>query len=283
MGKRGTDMALKLMYITNDPAVAMLAESVGTDMIWVDLETLGKEERQGNMDSVKSHHTVEDIRVLRTVLTHSELLVRIDPMHDGTPEQIEQVIDAGADIIMLPMWKSSEEVSRFLSLVDGRCKTMLLLETKGAVDCLDEVLRLPGIDMVHIGLNDLHLSFGRTFMFELLADGTVERICKCLRAAGKPYGFGGVGRIGTGILPAEHILGEHVRLGSQMVILSRSFCDVTKVAKFEEVAEMFTIGMQELRACETAWAAASAKALSENHTVVRREVEAITAAMERRR
>lgn len=276
-------MALKLMYITNDPAVALLAEAVGTDWIWVDLETLGKAERQGHMDSVKSHHTVADIRALRAVLTRSELLVRIDPMHDGSPAQVEQVIEAGADIIMLPMWRSCEEVSRFLSLVNGRCRTMLLLETKEADACLDEVLRLSGIDMVHIGLNDLHLSYARTFMFELLTDGTVERICERLRAANKPYGFGGVGRIGTGMLPAEHILGEHVRLGSQMAILSRSFCDVTKAAGMEEVAEIFTTSMRELRACEAAWATATAAELSENRAAVRREVSVIAAAMKKGR
>ena len=276
-------MALKLMYITNDPAVALLAEAVGTDWIWVDLETLGKAERQGHMDSVKSHHTVADIRALRAVLTRSELLVRIDPMHDGSPAQIEQVIEAGADIIMLPMWRSCEEVSRFLTLVNGRCRTMLLLETKEADACLDEVLRLSGIDMVHIGLNDLHLSYARTFMFELLTDGTVERICERLRAADKPYGFGGVGRIGTGMLPAEHILGEHVRLGSQMAILSRSFCDVTKAGGKEEVAEIFTTGMRELRACEAAWATATAAELSENRAEVCREVAAIAAAMKKGR
>ena len=276
-------MALKLMYITNDPAVALLAEAVGTDWIWVDLETLGKAERQGHMDSVKSHHTVDDIRALRAVLTRSELLVRIDPMHDGSPAQIEQVIEAGADIIMLPMWRSCEEVSRFLTLVNGRCRTMLLLETKEADACLDEVLRLSGIDMVHIGLNDLHLSYARTFMFELLTDGTVERICERLRAADKPYGFGGVGRIGTGMLPAEHILGEHVRLGSQMAILSRSFCDVTKAGGKEEVAEIFTTGMRELRACEAAWATATAAELSENRAAVCREVAVIAAAMKKGR
>lgn len=276
-------MALKLMYITNDPAVALLAEAVGTDWIWVDLETLGKAERQGHMDSVKSHHTVADIRALRAVLTRSELLVRIDPMHDGSPAQIEQVIEAGADIIMLPMWRSCEEVSRFLTLVNGRCRTMLLLETKEADACLDEVLRLSGIDMVHIGLNDLHLSYARTFMFELLTDGTVERICERLRAADKPYGFGGVGRIGTGMLPAEHILGEHVRLGSQMAILSRSFCDVTKAGGKEEVAEIFTTGMRELRACEAAWATATAAELSENRAAVCREVAAIAAAIKKGR
>ena len=276
-------MALKLMYITNDPAVALLAEAVGTDWIWVDLETLGKAERQGHMDSVKSHHTVDDIRALRAVLTRSELLVRIDRMHDGSPAQIEQVIEAGADIIMLPMWRSCEEVSRFLTLVNGRCRTMLLLETKEADACLDEVLRLSGIDMVHIGLNDLHLSYARTFMFELLTDGTVERICERLRAADKPYGFGGVGRIGTGMLPAEHILGEHVRLGAQMAILSRSFCDVTKAGGKEEVAEIFTTGMRELRACEAAWATATAAELSENRAAVCREVAAIAAAMKKGR
>ena len=186
-------------------------------------------------------------------------------------------------LIMLPMWRSCEEVSRFLALVNGRCRTMLLLETKEADACLDEVLRLSGIDMVHIGLNDLHLSYARTFMFELLTDGTVERICERLRAADKPYGFGGVGRIGTGMLPAEHILGEHVRLGSQMAILSRSFCDVTKAGGKEEVAEIFTTGMRELRACEAAWATATAAELSENRAAVCREVAAIAAAMKKGR
>lgn len=272
-------MALKLMYITNDPTVALAAEAAGTDMVWVDLETLGKAERQGNMDSVKSHHTVEDIRAIRKVLTRAELLVRVDPIHDGSAEQIERVIDAGADIIMLPMWKSREEVVRFLSLVNGRCRTMLLLETREADECLDEVLQLPGVDMVHIGLNDLHLSYKRTFMFELLADGTVERICERLRAAGKPYGFGGVGRIGTGLLPAEHILGEHIRLGSQMAILSRSFCDVTKVAEHEKIAELFDTGLRKLRACEDAWRQASAEELETNRRMVCQEVSSIAAAM----
>lgn len=276
-------MPLKLMYITNDPAVALIAESAGVDRIFVDLETLGKEERQGHMDSVKSHHSIQDIRALRRCLTKSELLVRVDPIHSGSGEQIDQVVDAGADIIMLPMWKTPEEVARFLELVNGRCRTMLLLETKEAESCLDPVLALPGVDMVHIGLNDLHLSYGRDFMFELLADGTVERICARLRAAGKPYGFGGVGRPGGGMLPAEHILGEHIRLGSQMVILSRSFCDVTKVSSIEEVKTTFRDGLRDLRACEATWEAAGADALEENRRTLCRETAEIAARMRERK
>ncbi|BBI65064.1 hypothetical protein HSBAA_63700 [Vreelandella sulfidaeris] len=37
------------------------------------------------------------------------------------------------------------------------------------------------------------------------------------------WGVGGVARIGQGELPAETVIGEHVRLGSQWIILSRAF------------------------------------------------------------
>ena len=47
-------MPLKLMYITNDERVAKVAESSGVDWIFVDLEILGKEKRQGHLDTVIS-------------------------------------------------------------------------------------------------------------------------------------------------------------------------------------------------------------------------------------
>ena len=37
---------LVLFYITNRPDVAIIAEKYGVDRIWIDLERLGKEERQ---------------------------------------------------------------------------------------------------------------------------------------------------------------------------------------------------------------------------------------------
>ena len=75
------------------------------------------------------------------------------------------MIQAGADVIMLPYWKTLDEVSSFLKAVHERCKTSLLLETKEAVECIDEVLSKGGFDEIHIGLNDLHLSYGLSFMF----------------------------------------------------------------------------------------------------------------------
>ena len=100
-------MALTLMYITNNPAIAEIAQTAGVDRIWVDMEYIGKEERQGGMDTVKSSHTIADIRKIRPVVTTSELLVRVNPIHEasdrylGTEEEVEQTIAAGADGIML--------------------------------------------------------------------------------------------------------------------------------------------------------------------------------------
>ena len=55
-------MSLKLMYITNRPEIAQIAESAGVDRIFVDMEYIGKAKRQGGMDTVQNHHTVEDVK-----------------------------------------------------------------------------------------------------------------------------------------------------------------------------------------------------------------------------
>lgn len=250
-------MSLKLMYITNNPEVAMVAEEAGVDRIFVDMEYIGKAERQGGMDSVQNHHTVEDVRAIRKVLTKAELLVRVNPIHSATSEycssekEINDVIDAGADIVMLPFFKTVEEVRKFVAYVSGRAKVLLLMETPEAAEHIDDIITVPGIDEVHLGLNDMSLGYHKKFMFELLADGTVEQLCLKLKHAGIPYGFGGVASIGTGKLPAESVLKEHYRLGSSMVILSRSFCNVNKGQDMDYIREKFDIGVRSMRAFET--------------------------------
>ncbi len=247
---------MELMYITNRPDIASLAQSAGVDRIFVDMEYIGKDLRQGGLDTVQSHHTVEDIKALRPILTKSKLLVRCNPIHGATKDylssarEIDEIVKAGADIIMLPYFKTVREVKLFIDLVAGRAKTCLLLETSEAQAIIDDILELSGIDEVFIGLNDLHLSKGMTFMFQLLADGTVEQLTKKFKRKGVKYGFGGVARVGTGTLPADCILGEHYRLGSQSVILSRAFCDVAKEPDIDSVKEKLTTGVRDIREYE---------------------------------
>ena len=249
-------MPLKLMYITNRPDVAKIAEENGVDRIFVDMEYIGKAERQGKMDTVQNHHTIEDVRKVRAVLNKAELLVRLNPIHNATEEygssedEINAVIDAGADIVMLPYFKTIEEIHRFITAVNGRAKTMLLLETKEAVAITDVILTMKGIDEIHIGLNDLCISYGKTFMFELLIDGTVERLCRKMELANKFYGFGGIASLGRGMVPAEMIIKEHYRLGSHMAILSRSFCNINNFEELDAVEEIFYRGVREIRTLE---------------------------------
>lgn len=245
---------LMVFYITNRPEVALIAEKYGVDRIWVDLEVIGKEDRQKDMSTVKSHHRVGDIAAIKPLLSRAEMLVRINPWNEESPDEIEAVITAGADIIMLPYWKTIEEVRGFVNAINGRCRTTLLLETKEAVHCIGQVLNQGGFDEIHIGLNDLHLSYGMTFMFELLADGTVERLCRKFREAGIPYGFGGIAKLGDGLLPAEKIIMEHYRLGSTRAILSRTFCDNTKIESIEEIDRVFHENMAYLRKYEMSMA-----------------------------
>ena len=266
---------LTLMYITNDPTVAQIAEKNGVQRVWIDLETLGKEERQKNLNTVKSHHCIHDIEVISNVLTTSEVLVRVNPINPGSEEEINQVIAAGADMIMLPMWKTVEDVKQFLSFVNGRVKTTLLLETKEAVECLDQVLELGGFDEIHIGLNDLHLSYGLTFMFELLSNGTVESLCKKIAATGIPYGFGGIARIGEGTLPAEWIVKEHYRLGSTRAILSRSFCNAEEIKDLKTIEVIFAENMARLRDCERDFTTTTEEDFEENRKAVKRKVAEI--------
>ncbi|MBQ6432128.1 MAG: aldolase [Oscillospiraceae bacterium] len=247
---------LKLMYITNRPEVAGIAESAGVDRIFVDMEFIGKDVRQKGLDTVKSHHTVQDVVNVKRVLSKAELLVRVNPIHDALPDypssedEIDAVIAAGADVVMLPYFKTAAEVRPFVRLVNGRAKTMLLLETPESVACVDEILTVEGVDEIHIGLNDLSLGYGMPFMFELLADGTVERLCLKFRKKGVRYGFGGIATIGKGMLPSEYVIKEHYRLGSTCAILSRSFCDAAKIADINEINDIFQNGVREIRALE---------------------------------
>lgn len=249
-------MALKLMYITDKPEVAQIAETAGVDRIFVDLEYIGKADRQGGMDTVQSRHTLDDVKRISDTITTAELLVRINPIHDATDEyvsseeEIDIAIKNGADIVMLPYFKTVNEVERFLSAVNKRAKTMLLFETPEAVQIADEVLLIDGIDSVHIGLNDLSLGYGKKFMFELLTDGTVEELCTKFREKNIPYGFGGIASLGKGMIPAEMIIKEHYRLGSTCAILSRGFCNCNKIDDMGIIRSTFSNGIRDIREFE---------------------------------
>lgn len=268
-------MAISLMYITNHPKVASIAQDAGVDRVWVDLEYKGKEERQAGMNTVKSNHTIEDVYRLRPIVKTSSLMVRVNPLDHDSKNEINAVLDAGAEYIMLPMYRTKKEVETFLELVDGRAKTMLLLETAEAAENILSYVDTKGIDEIHIGLNDLHLAYKKTFMFELLTDGTVERLSKILNEHNIRFGFGGFARIGYGILPAERILTQHYALGSKMAILSRGFCDANRVEAPETVRAEFVEGVKRIREKEEELKSYTQEQYAKNYREIEKTVREI--------
>lgn len=274
-------MALKLMYITNNPEVALIAEEAGVDRIFVDLEYIGKADRQGGMDTVQSHHTIDDISKIRCVLKKSELLVRCNPIHNASKhycsskEEIDSIVEKGADIIMLPFFKNVSDVQTFLNLVNGRAKTMLLVETPEAVEMIDEIISLPGIDSIHIGLNDLSLGYHMRFMFELLTNGVVEMLCDKFRNRNIKFGFGGIASLGKGTIPAEMIIMEHYRLGSSCAILSRSFCNTNEIKDLSTIKSIFENGLRDIRLFEESCEVADEQLLMRNHDILESAIQEV--------
>lgn len=280
-------MPLTLMYITNNPVTAKIAQEAGVDRIWVDMEYIGKDERQRGMDTVKNHHTINDIKKLRPIVTAAELMVRVNPLHPATADycssedEINQTIAAGADVIMLPMFRTVYDVEKFIELVDGRAKVQLLVETAEAVSNLDAILEVPGIDEIHIGLNDLHLAYHMRFMFELLCGNVIKNICQKIRDKGIKYGFGGIARVGYGMLPAEYIIAEHYHLGSTAAILSRGFCDANRVKVSQEVENIFIEGVRNIRIKEKEVAQYSEEEYESNLALIRDKVKLIVEEMDK--
>jgi hypothetical protein len=83
-------------------------------------------------------------------------------------------------------------------------------------------------------------------MFEPLALGMVDRVAAAAKTHGKRFGFGGIARLDEGLLPGRDVLAEHLRLGSQAVILSRTFHRSGSPISFEDELSALRSAEREL-------------------------------------
>jgi hypothetical protein len=261
---------LELIQITNDPAFAARCDALGGFRLFVDLERLGKAERQAGRNTFISVHQIEDVGLIRKAVQHSPLMVRVNPLHEGTRTEIDAVLAQGADQLMLPMFTRAQEIREFSAIVAGRAPIVPLLETAAALECLEQWIDTPGLGEVFVGLNDLHLSLGLRFMFEPLALGMVDRVAATAKRAGLRFGFGGIARLDEGLLPGRDVLAEHLRLGSGSVILSRTF-------HRSEEGEPFEVQIAQLRAAERKLALRTADQIAADSKRIAATIERIAA------
>lgn len=219
----GADFILTLF--TNDPEYAEAADRAGVDRIGLDLEALGKTERQGGSSSWISHHRIDDLPPIRTALRRATLFARTNPLHAHSAAEVEALLEAGVRVLMLPMFRRPQELADFVGLVKGRAEVVPLLETAAAAARIRQLVRIPGIHEIHVGLNDLYMDLGLTSHFELLVSPMMEMLSDVIREAGLRFAFGGIGRAGDTALPvpSELVYAQYPRLGANGALLSRVF------------------------------------------------------------
>ena len=210
---------------TDDPELARRADAAGVERIGVDLERLGKAERQHGLGTWISRHTVADAARVGAALDHAALFARVDPLNESSPAEVETLLACGAQVLMLPMVMSSEEADSFVEMVAGRALIVLLVEHVDALRRLDQLVAVDGVDEVHIGLNDLAISLGVRNRWLALAGDLALEAGATVRASGKRFGLGAIGRAGDRALPvpADLVYAEYARTGASAALVSRSF------------------------------------------------------------
>ena len=219
----GTDFILTLF--TNDVCLAEKADEAGINRIGLDLENIGKNDRQDQSKSWVSNHHISELNSIREAIRSAALFARTNPIHDESKSEINFLIQNGVKVIMLPMFRTIQEAQTFIDLVNGRAKVSLLVETAAAAARIRDLVKLDGIDEIHIGLNDLHLDLKVNNHFEVLASSLLDMLSEIIISAGIPFGFGGIARVEDERLPipSELIYPQYPRLGADRALVSRVF------------------------------------------------------------
>ena len=256
--RTGYGADFRLTLLTDDPALAAEADAAGVDRVGVDLERLGKAERQAGEDVRLSDHGVADLVAVAAMLTRATAFVRINPLHPGTQREIETVLEAGAQAVMLPFFDGPEDAVRFVRLLGGRAQALLLIETPAALVQAEEIFAVAGVDEAMLGLNDLRLAMGLASHFELLVSPRAALLAEQAARAGMRLSAGGVTSPSHEGLPVppDLVLAQYPRLGITGAWLSRSF---TALCDGRSLAE----GVTAIRRRLDDWARASSSELEQ--------------------
>lgn len=212
---------MNYIIITNNPQLVKEFDSKNI-FFMVDIERRGKINRQMNKGTFISDHVLEDILTLKLNLKNSKIITRVNSIYAKSSIEISKSLKYGSDYILLPFYKTQEEVHTFLKLLPKQDQGILLCETKEAFFEYERIHKNVKPFLFHIGLNDLHMELNFKFMFEILKLNQFKKISDYFSGVSN-FGFGGISSLEEGIIPGKFILKEHHFFNSNFVILSRSF------------------------------------------------------------
>ncbi len=176
--KEGNKIIGTMVRLTRNPAIAKLAAASGLDFIMMDME-----------HGPYSLETLSDIfKVAGSIGLGG--FVRVPELSKG---YVSRVLDAGANGIMVPMIESAEQAEKlaewskyaplgkrgfggsgghtdfigmggrapdFMKEANKQILTIAQIESKSAVDEIEKIAQVDGIDALLIGPNDLAISLG---------------------------------------------------------------------------------------------------------------------------
>ncbi len=270
---------INLFYITNNIIEAQIVDNLDIDWIFIDLEKIGKKERQIGRDTVLSNHSITDVENIKSKIFNTKIIVRCNPIGEWSEKEFDEfnARSSEIDMVILPYFKTKDEVKIFIDLLDtSKIDPALLIETSDAIINLEKILKIFPFKYFHIGLNDLHIERGTISMFEPYVDGTLMKISSIFKKNNQNFGIGGIGKIGANMFPSpECILNEQIRLKSNGVILSRSF-----KGNFYEDQKVFfrkklANAVEDLRSFEKKAEVLSNKELSKSYQKMKKDIEDI--------
>ncbi|GAP86257.1 putative aldolase citrate lyase family protein [Rosellinia necatrix] len=187
----------------------VLARTPGVDWVLVDCE-------HGNIDDAAMHEAVPAIASCGV-----SPIVRIP---DTQGWMIKRALDAGAHGILLPLLRSAEEARRVVAAAkfppEGQrglgspfamerfnpiptmteyfqhanqsLLTIVQIETKEALEAVDEIAAIPGVDVLFVGPYDLGNNIGYPILDGVMKpelEQAVDRVLAATNKAGKKAGF----------------------------------------------------------------------------------------------
>jgi 4-hydroxy-2-oxoheptanedioate aldolase len=167
----GDGTAIGAWVLLREPLIAESAALAGYDYVTIDLQhgLLTFADLEGMVQAVVAGGSVPLVRT---------------PWHDHW--MIGRALDAGAAGVIVPMVNTAEDATRaanacryapdgnrsigpivvstrepnYAGTANAKVLCIVMIETKEAVDNIDEILEVPGVDAVYIGPSDLSLSYG---------------------------------------------------------------------------------------------------------------------------
>ena len=211
--------------ITNRERDAEVALDAGIQRIAIDLEAFTKRPRQAGCGTFIAGHSHEDMERMRSRFPEAEMLVRVNSIHSGSPEEMKRVADSGPQFVMLPFFTSMAEVDAFLDMLPKQSMPVLLLESAMSLHLLERLIGEYPVREYFVGLNDLSLDLGNRNFLVTLEEPLFVEAAERLRASGLPWGLGGVGDPFDSRLPisTQDFFRFQIAMGSSRALFSRNF------------------------------------------------------------